>query len=387
VTIEDKEPDKWGLGRHGWTEETYIPDVAPDGSVRGFFVLAVDISARKNAEEARRQSEVRFRTIAESIEDVFYMTDLERNALEYVSPSYERVWGRPVSDLMADIGSFVETIHPEDRPAYFENKARQAQGEPVVAEYRIVRPDGEVRWIFDRSFPVAGAAGRRAAGIASDITERKHLQEHERLLLAELQHRVRNTLAVVRSIARRTTTLNDDLEEYRAHFDGRLGAFARTQAAVTRDPGGGVDLETLLAEELTAHGARESGRVRIEGPPLRLQPKAAESLGLAIHELATNSIKYGALSLPTGGLDVQWSVDRNGAGDRLTFRWTEDTPGLRIGPPTHRGFGLDLLERLLAYELGGETMLDFAPDGLRCTVVVPLNERIGRVVGNGSSPA
>src|SRR3712207_9087536 len=112
------------------------------------------------------------------------------------------------------------------------------------------------------------------------------------MLLAELQHRVRNTLAVVRSIARRTGETSDTVEDYAMHLDGRLNAFARTQAMVTRNPSAGVDLETLVAEELNSYHAREGGQLRISGPPLRLCTKAAETFSLAVHELATNAVKY-----------------------------------------------------------------------------------------------
>lgn len=134
-------------------------------------------ATHRQAEAARQDSEERFRVLADSIEDVFYVTDLERGTLEYLSPSYERVWGRPATELLADLSGFIDTIHPEDRPRLAGEKARQARGEPTTNEYRIVRPDGAVRWIFDRSFPVPGKEGRRSAGIASDITDRKQAAE------------------------------------------------------------------------------------------------------------------------------------------------------------------------------------------------------------------
>src|SRR3712207_5418388 len=124
------------------------------------------------------------------------------------------------------------------------------------------------------------------------------------MLLAELQHRVRNTLAVVRSIARRTGETSTTVEDYAMHLDGRLNAFARTQALVTRDPEAGVDLEYLVADELLAYHAKEADQVRISGPPIRLQPKAAETLGLAVHELATNAVKHGALRARQGRVEV-----------------------------------------------------------------------------------
>src|SRR5262249_23880717 len=142
-----------------------------------------------------------------------------------------------------------------------------------------------------------------------DVTALKRAEELQRLLLAEMQHHVRNTLGVVRSIARRTAESSATVEEYASHLDGRLNAFARTQALVTRDPEGGVDLEYLVIEVLLAYSAREGEHARVSGPKVRFQPKAAETFALAIHELATNALKYGALSQPSGRLEISWRID------------------------------------------------------------------------------
>jgi two-component sensor histidine kinase len=149
--------------------------------------------------------------------------------------------------------------------------------------------------------------------VQRDVTEQKRAQAHERLLLAELQHRVRNSLAVVRSIARRTAENSKTVADYAMHLEGRLDAFARAQSAVTRAPLAGVDLEHLVADELAAYQAYEGQQVvRIAGPTLRLQPKAAETFGLAVHELATNAVKHGALSHPSGRIAVWWHVQEDG---------------------------------------------------------------------------
>jgi two-component system, chemotaxis family, CheB/CheR fusion protein len=220
----------------------------------------------------------------------------------------------------------------------------------------------------------------RRAGIAVEQARQtealKVTSERQKQLLAELQHRVRNTLAVVRSIALRTAETTTTVDDYITHFEGRLNAFARLQALLTRDPTSGMDLEYLLAEELLAHAAEEGEQVQLSGPALRLRPKAAENFALAIHELATNAVKYGALSAPKGAIHVTWKVE-NGAGDpNLIFDWRESGVKLDGNGPRRRGFGTELLERTLAYELGGETSLRFEPDGVRCTIRVPLTDRI-----------
>jgi two-component system CheB/CheR fusion protein len=165
------------------------------------------------------------------------------------------------------------------------------------------------------------------------------------------------------------------VDEYAAHLDGRLGAFARTQAAVTRDPEAGVDLEFLLADELMAYHAREGERVHISGPALRLQPKAAETLSLAIHELATNAVKYGALSQPSGSVDINWRFDESASPPELIFDWQEKG-GPQVKPPKRSGFGTEILERTLAFELKGRTSLLFNPAGIHFSIVVPLSRGI-----------
>ena len=160
------------------------------------------------------------------------------------------------------------------------------------------------------------------------------------------------------------------------HLDGRLNAFARTQALVTRDPEAGVDLEYLVGEELLAYRVNEDEKVRISGPPIRLTPRAAETFGLAIHELVTNAVKYGALSKPAGRLAVSWQAAGDRDAPKLRFVWRETGGPALESPPTRRGFGTELLERTLAFELKGETVLEFARDGLICTIELPLTDRL-----------
>jgi two-component system CheB/CheR fusion protein len=216
-----------------------------------------------------------------------------------------------------------------------------------------------------------------------DVTAITRAEERQRLLLAELQHRVRNTLGVVRSIARRSAETSTSVEDYASHLDGRLNAFARTQAMVTRDPEGGVDLEYLVVEEMLGYNAREGEQLRISGPAVRFQPKAAETFALAIHELATNAIKYGALSKPAGRVDVSWRLNNSGDQTELIFDWQE-RGGPRGEPPQRKGFGTELLEKTLAFELKAKTSLNYDPSGLHCTIAIPLSRRVVHTPAVGS---
>lgn len=196
-------------------------------------------------------------------------------------------------------------------------------------------------------------------------------EQKARLLLTDLQHRVRNTIAVVRSIARRTADRSENVEEMISHFEGRLNAFARIQAAVTRNTEGSVDLKSIVEDELVAVAAREGGNLKIKGPDLLLRPRVAESISLAIHELATNAIKYGALAASNGRIRVSWKLARKASGTVLNFEWTES--GLDTPPAiSHEGFGHEMLLRSLPYDLGAETRLEFSADGMCFTMNIPI---------------
>lgn len=292
------------------------------------------------------------------------------------------LFGEPPDGVLNLTTALSAMIHPDDRSRYaaaVERSTTPGLARDLREDIRVVRADGSERWLsisartaFD---PITGQP-TTMAGAAIDITERKQAEERQRLLLAELQHRVRNTLAVVRSIARRTARTSETVEDYAMHLDGRLNSLARVQAAVTRDPAAGIDLQNMVAEELISYAADEDNQVSISGPPIRLRPKAAEIFGLALHELATNAVKHGALSEPDGRLQVTWRIANGEDGERLNFNWTETGVDLNGRQPRRSGFGTELLERTLAYDLNATTALAFEPGGLRYTAELPLTDRI-----------
>lgn len=189
---------------------------------------------------------------------------------------------------------------------------------------------------------------------------------------AELQHYVRNTLAVVRSIARRTATNSDSVEEYQDNLDGRISAFARVQSVLMRNPGSGIDLGSLIADELIAFGVGLGKEARLDGDPLRLKPKPAGLLGLAIHELAVNSIKVGALAAG-GSIAIAWSIEPHGEEAGLRINWSEagKVPGVDMNGKK-QGFGPEVLKEAIAYELSGSAVIDVSSTGLMCRIRLPL---------------
>jgi two-component sensor histidine kinase len=192
-------------------------------------------------------------------------------------------------------------------------------------------------------------------------------ERQQKLLLDELNHRVKNTLATVQSIAAQTLRTNPEPRAFREAFEARLVALAGTHDLLTAGAWRGAALRDVAQLEFRPYGPE---RYRLDGPEVSLSPAEALSLGLLFHELATNAAKYGALSTGQGRVDVAWSVREDG-GRRLALTWTE-TGGPPVVAPTRRGFGSRLIERSLSGELGGEAVLEFAPDGLRCHVVLPL---------------
>lgn len=196
------------------------------------------------------------------------------------------------------------------------------------------------------------------------------------VLLAELQHRVRTTLATTRMIARRSAELSESLEEYAAHLDGRLAALARVQNVILQNVRAGVDLGRLVTDELASARAYGDAGAQVSGPDVRLHLRAAEPLALALHELTTNALKFGALSSSTGRLAVTWEIAAREGRPHLVFDWVES--GLNLDPqaPRRRGFGTVVLLEMITYNLGAEVDLTIATGGLRYQMVLPLTERI-----------
>lgn len=218
----------------------------------------------------------------------------------------------------------------------------------------------------------------KPAGDECDLARlRRDLAEAERRLRrlqSDFQHRVRNLLAVILAITNRTAETSSGVEQYALHLDGRIGALARAQSMAFRDPAGAVELHQLIAEELLAHAALEGRQLSLSGPSVRLTGRAVETVWLAFHELAVNSIKYGALTTEQGRVAVAWTVERAGPA-QLHLCWTEQD-----GPPPaedrRAGFGTEVIERMLAYQLGGAGSLDVLPEGVACTMTLPISNDV-----------
>jgi two-component sensor histidine kinase len=200
-----------------------------------------------------------------------------------------------------------------------------------------------------------------------DVTARKRAEETRQLLLRELDHRVKNTLSIVQALAELTLRTSTSLDGFGETFRGRIAALARMHAAIWRNRGGPLRLRELAELSLApfAHGGE---RASIEGDEVSVPMQSAGSIGLVLHELATNAVKYGALSVTAGRVRLDWRLDA----ERLRLNWVE-SGGPIVTEPMHRGFGSTLIKESIPYELGGSAALDFAPGGVRCTITFPLS--------------
>jgi len=381
-------------GRHRWFAARALPhrEPGPAGGEVSWCGTSTDVEDARRTETALRDSDARFRSFAEASPAVLWIVG-EGGALEYLSPAFERVWGEPREPILRDLGRWADRLHPDDRETALGGLPRVLRGERVVAEYRIRRgTDGAVRWIRDVAFPVRDAEGRvrRTAGLAQDVTDQRDAERRQRLLLNELNHRVKNALAGVQALAAQTARGGHDARQtpgalFQA-FEERLFALARSHDLLTREAWQGASLSDVVRGTFAPHDdGTDPARIMASGPEVRLVPGAAVALHMAFHELATNAAKHGALTAREGRVEVEWSVAReataagpdpdDGSGV-LEVRWRE-RGGPRVpGPPARRGFGSRLIERGLSRQLGGETRLDFRPEGVECSLRLPLSARV-----------
>jgi PAS domain S-box-containing protein len=245
-----------------------------------------------------------------------------------------------------------------------------AQGQPVDAELRIDR-DADVFWYDFHIEPLRDSTGKVVGltGAAVDITERKQHEAHLRLLMRELTHRSKNLLAVIQGMARQTARPAGTIENFLDRFGARLQALARSHDLLIQESWHGVSLDDLVRSQLGHYLDREKPQILVRGPQVQLKPEAAQSLGLALHELATNAAKHGALTRAKGRVSVEWRW-REPEDGGIEIVWSE-RGGPKVAAADHRGFGSLVIQHSLSRALGANVEMAFLPEGLRCRVVVP----------------
>jgi PAS domain S-box-containing protein len=266
-------------------------------------------------------------------------------------------------------------LHPEDRHKVAEFHRTADEIDSYPAEYRIIRSDGRLMWMSGRGRVIErGPDGkaRRVANMVVDVTEQKKSEQRTKLLIDELNHRVKNTLATVQAIVAQGLKFGPTVDRARDTIESRLQSLSRSHDLLTRENWEGADLHDVIAQALRpfAYGS-DDPPFKLAGPHIRLRPKLALSLGMAFHELATNASKYGALTVDRGRVDVTWSWIDHGDRPCVQLEWTE-SGGPPVKPRSHRGFGSRLIENGLAHEVGGSASLIYGAEGVRCTLRFPV---------------
>jgi PAS domain S-box-containing protein len=270
--------------------------------------------------------------------------------------------------------------HPDDADPDREGFRKQVAGELEFysVEKRFIRKDGRVIWLSVRSSPVRDAENRLlyVVRVVQDITERKAAEQRQRLLIDELNHRVKNTLATVQSLASQTARGAHTPAAFREGFEGRLIALSKAHDQLTTHHWESADLRELFWGSLAPYAGASPERVILRGEDVVLRPRAVLTLAMAVHELTTNAAKYGALSASGGHIEIHWRPGRTENGrPALRLDWLEQG-GPPVAQPKQRGFGSKLIEGSIAAELGGKARLIFEPQGLHCEIVIPLETAV-----------
>jgi PAS domain S-box-containing protein len=364
--------ERWHVRKDGSRFYAHERVVASIEDQRERFLKVLRNRSEEHAtEEARFASEEQMRLILDSATDYAIFTLDREGVVTTWNTGAERLLGYTDDEIIGQNGLVVFT--PEDREAGESNKEiSKALNEGRAQNERWhMRKDGSRFWGSGLMLPLRGDGDPGLLKIMRDDTARHHADEMNKLLIGELNHRVKNTLSVVQAIARETVRGRVAEAEIRDALDSRLAALARSHDILARESWEGASLIEVINGTLLpflVHDKPED-RLIIEGTDVRLLPNSALSLSMGFHELATNAAKYGALSAPEGSIDVRWSDERaDGGGIRLKWRERNGPP---VSPPSRKGFGSRLIERALAYEMNSTVSLDYAPDGLRFEISIP----------------
>lgn len=327
---------------------------------------------RKQAEKKLRESEDRFRAIAENIPQLAWMADREGN-VDWFNRGWLEYTG---TTLEENVGAGWKAVHHPDHVDAVAEKFERHLREGLDWEdtFPLRGKDGAYRWFLSRMNAIHDGFGNvvRFFGTNTDITDERKADQHRELLIGELNHRVKNTLAIVQAIAAQTLDGSAlSIEAARTAFVARLMMLAKAHDLLTRGNWQATDLASVVsaATEPLVH---ERNSFRIEGPLLPLAPDRAVSFTMALHELATNASKYGALSVEGGHVDIVWRLTGDGEDRRLHFRWAE-SGGPPVCPPRRKGFGSRMIERALAQELDGEVTMAYEPSGVVCVIDAPMS--------------
>ena len=367
-------------GEIRWLRNTDFPITNAAGEVVMIGGIGQDITDAKLAQERTEQSEERLRSAVEVGQLGLWDWNVYTDQVHW-SDEHFRMEGYRVGEVKPSYETWAARLHPEDREATLAALRRAMDNhEEYVREFRVVHPDGSVHWLYGRGrfFYDDENKPARMIGAMIDTTARREWEEHQKVLIAELQHRTLNLMGVVRSMSEKTARASTDLADFRSRFRYRLEALSRVQSLLSRlKEHDRVTFDDLVRTELTAMGGG-SDRVALSGPAgVRLRSSTVQTLAMALHELATNAVKYGALGQSAGRLAITWSVEPEVEGGKrwLHIDWRET--GVAMPPPESApggtGQGRELIEKALPYQLRARTSYRLEPDGVHCTISIPVS--------------
>ncbi|HEX8665133.1 MAG TPA: PAS domain S-box protein [Beijerinckiaceae bacterium] len=357
-------------GRWVWVWDRGMAMRDASGALHRVISSMIEITARKQAEDALRESEARFRHLADSAPALIWLTDAE-GRLTFVNMHFGYMFGRGPEGIVPR--GWRELVHPDDMRAFIGRfVGALKERAPFAHEVRVLDKEGSVRWLRTDAVPRLDDAGAFLGytGCAVDITEAKVSQAQQEILINELNHRVKNTLATVQAIAAQSLRSERDAGEARQAFESRLFALSRAHDVLTQESWQAASLRDIVERAVEPYGG-PGHRFAIVGPDVRLTPHSALAFAMALQELATNAAKYGALSVPGGDVAISWRLEPTPGGACLSFQWQE-SGGPPVRPPKRRGFGSRLIERTLAEDTGGAVEIAYSPGGVELKLTMPL---------------
>ena len=359
-------------GRGVWLELRIFP--VEGGGVAAFFR---DVTERREAAEALSASEARLKAVLENVPVGIIIAEAPSGRVVTGNPHAERIFRHPIYTT-PDVNAYGRwrLYHSDGRPAqpreYPVARALLTGEATEPEEYLYQRGDESMTWIRVAAAPIRNDAGEVVASVVAvaDIDQEKKAEEHQRLLINELNHRVKNTLATIQSIASQTLRNARTMDDARYALEARLFALSRAHDVLTQENWESANLRDIVTEAMAPFRQERERRVHVKGPDVRLSPRMALAIAMAVQELATNAVKYGALSNDTGSVRIEWKVTGKET-PRLRLVWSEEG-GPPVQEPRRRGFGTRLIERSLAHDLNGHAEIRFTSTGVVCTVDAPL---------------
>jgi PAS domain S-box-containing protein len=351
---------------------TVSPVKDAEGKVVGASKIARDIIERKRSELALAERDTQLALAEKTALVGSYVFDLNTGRVQ-ISAGYAAIYGLPEGTEEYGVDEWRVRVHPDDlaRLDGLRSEVFAEQRSEFISEYRIHRLGGEIRWIESRALISYNVNGRaeRMVGVNIDVTERKRVEEQQRVLVSELDHRVKNALATISAVISQTSEASRSWTDFAAALEGRIKSMGSTHELLSSSRWSGISLAEIIRRELAPYAT--SKNTEISGSEIMLTAAAGQATAMVIHELVTNAAKHGALSTPKGRVLVHWNRQPNeNPRAHLVVEWQE-IDGPSVVASSRSGYGTSMIRELIPYELGGRIDFALAREGVRCRMEIP----------------